>query len=305
MSVTPDAPVVSDRPGCGELGQGMHLHGVNAASVRHAPKAGFADIDWSMPWFAQFAARGARWQRAALEGEAQLLAEMNADAAHSQQRTGRGERLAFIAQDDLPPGAAYEAHIAATGCVPTRHNLHDFFNASVWFAFPRIKAALNGLQSEAIDALGIGPTRGGVRDALTLFDENALLFACADPLLANALRGFDWRTLLIANRAAWGATCEVRCFGHALLEKLIAPYKACTGHAWIMSVPCGYFSWSVEDRNACLDEIVSGELLANAELTSRLFAPLPVLGIPGWWAANEAPSFYDDTTVFRAGRRAR
>jgi hypothetical protein len=280
MSVTPDAPAASSR-------------------------VGFADIDWSMPWFAQFAARGARWQRAALEGEAQLLAEMNADAAQSQQRTGRGERLAFIAQDDLPPGAAYEAHIAATGCVPTRHNLHDFFNASVWFAFPRIKAALNARQSEAIDALGIGPTRGGVRDALTLFDENALLFACADPSLADALRGFDWRTLLIENRAAWGARCEVRCFGHALLEKLIAPYKACTGHAWIVSVPCDYFSWSVEDRNACLDEIVSGELLGNAELTSRLFAPLPVLGIPGWWAANEAPSFYDDATVFRAGRRAR
>jgi hypothetical protein len=275
----------------------------DAAAV--SSRAGFADIDWSMPWFAQFASRGTRWQRAALEGEAQLLAEMNADAAHSQQRTGRGERLAFIAQDDLPPGAAYEAHIAGTGCVPTRHNLHDFFNASVWFAFPRIKAALNARQSEAIDALGIGPTRGGVRDALTLFDENALLFACADPLLADALRGFDWQTLLVANRIAWGATCEVRCFGHALLEKLIAPYKACTGHAWIVSVPRDYFFWSAEDRNACLDEIVSGELLANTELTSRLFAPLPVLGIPGWWPANEAPSFYDDTTVFRAGRRAR
>jgi hypothetical protein len=278
---------------------------VSRDAAAASSRAGFADIDWSMPWFAQFAARGARWQRAALEGETQLLAEMNADAAQSQQRTGRGERLAFIAQDDLPPGAAYEAHIAVTGCVPTRHNLHDFFNASVWFAFPRIKAALNARQSEAIDAVGVGPTRGGVRDALTLFDENALLFACADPLLADALRGFDWQTLLVANRTAWGATCEVRCFGHALLEKLIAPYKACTGHAWIVSVPSGYFSWSAEDRNACLDEIVSGELLANTELTSRLFSPLPVLGIPGWWPANEAPSFYDDTAVFRAGRRAR
>jgi len=26
---------------------------------------------------------------------------------------------------------------------------------------------------------------------------------------------------------------------------------------------------------------------------------LPVLGIPGWWPANEAPSFYDDPAVFR------
>jgi hypothetical protein len=268
-------------------------------------KPGFADIDWSLPWFAQFAARGMRWQQAALAGETQWLAAMNADAAQSRPRTGRGQPLAFIAQDDLPPGTAYEAHIASTGCVPTRHNLHDFFNATMWFAFPRIKAALNARQSAAIDALGVGPTRGGVRDTLTLFDENALLFACADATLGTALRNFDWRTLLVANRPAWGAACEVRCFGHALLEKLISPYKACTGHAWIVTVPEVYFSWPDPSRNAWLDEAVSGVLLTNAELTSRLFAPLPVLGIPGWWAANEAPSFYDDPSVFRAGRRER
>ena len=265
---------------------------------------GFADIDWSLPWFAQFATRGVRWQQAALASYAALLAEMNADAQQSCQTTGRDQRLAFIAQDDLPEGAAYEAHIATTGCVPTRHNLHDFFNASVWFAFPRIKAALNTRQSRAIDALGVGPTRGGVRDALTLFDENALIFASADPALCNALRCFDWSTLLLANRAAWGERCEVRCFGHALLEKLISPYKACTGHSWIVDVPPEYFSWPAAARDAWLDEAVSVALLSTQELTSRLFAPLPVLGIPGWWSENEAPSFYDDAAVFRAGRRA-
>jgi hypothetical protein len=268
-------------------------------------RPGFADIDWSRPWFAPFAERGARWQRGAVESYAALLTEMNADARESGQTTGRGQRLAFIPQDDLPAGAAYEAHIASTGCVPTRHNLHDFFNASVWFAFPRIKAALNTRQSTAIDALGVGPTRGGVRDALTLFDENALLFACADPTLSDALRSFDWPTLLVANRDAWGTRCEVRCFGHALLEKLISPYKACTGHSWIVDVPAEYFSWLRATRDAWLDETVSTALLSTPDLTSRLFAPLPVLGIPGWWPENEAPSFYDDPAVFRAGRRAR
>jgi Protein of unknown function (DUF3025) len=279
---------------------------------------GFADINWSQPWFAQFAARGSRWQQAALTGYPALLAEMNADASAMQQRTGRGQRLAFIAQDDLPQGAAYEAHIASTGCVPTRHNLHDFFNASMWFAFPRIKAALNARQSNAIDAFGVGPTRGGVRDALTLFDENALLFASADPLLSHALRTFDWPTLMVAQRDAWDARCEVRCFGHALLEKLIAPFKACTGHAWIVDVPSEYFTWPAAVRDVWLDEAVSASLLdndtsdadkdtntANGALTSRRFAPLPVLGIPGWWPENESPAFYDDTSVFRTGRRAR
>src|SRR5579864_6905843 len=302
---------------CSEDGRAATAEGVmcNVPSAGTAPagaeargqvvKPGFEHIDWSTPWFAQFAARGVRWQQAALASGAALLAEMNADARHSSQTTGLGERLAFIAQNDLPPGAAYEAHIASTGCVPTRHNLHDFFNGSMWFAFPRIKAALNARQSAAIEVLGVGPTRGGVRDTLTLFDENALLFACADPALSAALRGFDWQTLLVARRDAWGTSCEVCCFGHALLEKLIAPFKACTGHAWIVDVPSAYFGWHTAARDAWLDESVCTALLDTEALTSRMFAPLPVLGIPGWCAENESPEFYEDTFVFRAGRRSR
>jgi hypothetical protein len=30
-----------------------------------------------------------------------------------------------------------------------------------------------------------------------------------------------------------------------------------------------------------------------------------VLGIPGWWPENEVPAFYEDASVFRAGRRTR
>lgn len=307
-------------------------------SRRTLPEGSFADIDWARPWFAQHEARGRRWQQAALAGYARYLDELNADAHAAQHRTGRGQTLGFIAQDDLPEGAAYEAHIAATGCVPTRHNLHDFFNALAWFAFPHIKATLNARQAAAIDVLGVGPTRGGVRDALTLFDENAVLFASADPALTEALRGFDWRALFVAGRAAWEAAaggaagmaagptaavtrepvrssapdpasglprCEVHVFGHALLEKLIAPYAACTAHAWVVDVPPEYFAWPRVQRNTYLDDTVSAALAADAHLSGRSFSPLPVLGIPGWWAQNEDPSFYDDATVFRPGRRAR
>ncbi|MDE1183322.1 DUF3025 domain-containing protein [Paraburkholderia sp.] len=276
----------------------MGIAGVSGADV--AP--GFGDIDWSAPWFAALAGRGARWQSAALDSEAAMLATMNADARNACHPTGGGKPLAFIAQGDLPPGAAYEAHIAATGCVPTRHNLHDFFNGSIWFAFPRIKAVLNARQADAIAQGGIGPTRGGLRDALTLFDENALLFVSTDPALRDALRGFAWRNLFVDNRAAWGARCEVRCFGHALLEKLIRPYKACTGHAWIVDAPSGYFAWPSGERDAWLDDTVSAALSRDGELSSRRFAPLPVLGVPGWWRDNETASFYDDASVFRAGR---
>ena len=42
--------------------------------------------------------------------------------------------------------------------------------------------------------------------------------------------------------------------------------------------------------------------LAPAVLATKPFTPLPVLGVPGWWAANEEATFYDDPSVFRAPR---
>ncbi|KVO15411.1 hypothetical protein WK05_01660 [Burkholderia ubonensis] len=280
-----------------------------AAGEPDSGAAAFARIDWSAPWLAGFAATGRVVQAGALDGESALLAALNGalnDATGGTPLvTGRGAPLRFVPQADLLAGVAYETHIAATGGVPTRHNLHDFFNALVWFAYPRIKAALNARQAAAIDtAGGVGPVRGSLRDALTLFDENAALFVTADPALADALRGFDWRALLVAARDAWGARCEVRLVGHALLEKLVAPYKSCTAHAWIVEVSDDYFSWPAARRAAHVDAQVA-RMLATRDLTSRDFAPLPVLGVPGWCAANADPGFYDDSAVFRSGRRTR
>ncbi|WP_373366071.1 DUF3025 domain-containing protein [Burkholderia thailandensis] len=273
-------------------------------SHREIDGPSFDRIDWSAPWLAPFADRGGRWAPAARQGEAAWLRMLNDDARAERLATGRGLPLRFIEQAALPAGVAYETHIAETGAVPTRHNLHDFFNALVWFAYPRIKAALNARQAAAIDAAGVGSARGGVRDALTLFDENGALFATSDPALAAALRGFDWPTLMRASRDAWGSRCDARIVGHALAEKLVDPYKGCTAHAWIVDVPDAYFDWRDERRRAWLDERVAAAL-ASTEPTSRGFAPLPVLGVPGWWPANASPSFYDDPQVFRSGRRAR
>jgi hypothetical protein len=272
----------------------------NLADARALPD--FCDIDWSRAWLAPLADRGARWQQSALDSYPAYLSTLNADARNEPRVTGRGKVLSFIEQDDLPAGASYEGHIAATGCVPTRHNLHDFFNGAMWFQYPRIKAALNERQAAEIDACGIGPNRGAARDALTLFDENAILFACAEPVLAAALRAFDWRAVFIEHRAAWGQFCEARIFGHALLEKLVRPYKACTGHAWIVEVEPKYFLASDAERRSFLDREVS-DRLKTEPVSSRYFTPLPVLGVPGWWRENEAQSFYDDPHVFRPGRR--
>ena len=39
--------------------------------------------------------------------------------------------------------------------------------------------------------------------------------------------------------------------------------------------------------------------LTPERLADRPFLPLPVLGVPSWWPANEDAAFYDDPAVFR------
>lgn len=263
-----------------------------------------ARIDWSAPWLAPYAERGMRWHRDAQADPADFVHMLARQACEAGHVTGNGRPLAFIEQAQLPAGTAYEAHIAQTGGVPTRRNLHDFFNALMWFAHPCVKATLNARQARAIERDGVAGARGAERDFLTLFDENAVLFVCADPGVSAALTAFEWRRLFVDQRGAWGERCEVRLFGHALLEKLIAPYKACTGHAWIVAAPPEYFVWPRDRQDAWLDRTVAASL-AQGELDARRYAPLPVLGVPGFWPANVDPSFYDDPQVFRAGRRVR
>jgi hypothetical protein len=183
----------------------------------------------------------------------------------------------FVPAASLPAGEAYEAFVARTGTVPTRDNLHDLFNGLVWHRHPAIKQRLQALHAAEIAVRGVGPARGALRDALTLFDENGAVWTDPHPHLLHALRVHDWRSLFVAQRTAWaGQRFEI--FGHALLEQLAtAPRKALTAHVLVT------------------DPLA----LAPADWAGKPFLPLPVLGIPGWWPANEDPVFYRDSRVFR------
>jgi len=243
------------------------------------PVAGPGEVDWSPPWLAPWRARGeALACRARDRGLVAALNESLADDA----------RLSFVDQAELPPGEAYEAFIARTGRVPTRNNLHDLLNGLVWLACPAVKHRLNELQAAELALRRTGSVRGSVRDALTLFDENAALLH-APPALADALRARDWHTLFIAQRAAW-VDAELTLFGHALIEKLTRPRKAITAHVWLLDQALG-------------DGARLAAALTPQRLAAKPFLPLPVLGVPGWWADNEVPAFYDDAAVFRPAKR--
>ena len=196
--------------------------------------------------------------------------------------------MRFAPQSALPDGQAYEQFIFDTQTVPTRDNLHDFFNGLCWLTFPQTKKKLNQLQAAQLARDGVQQTRGPVRDALTLFDENAA-FLCAPQPLWGALIAKDWQRLFIELRPMW-AEAQLVLFGHALLEKLVTPRKPITAHV--------YMAHPTTRSIAELDVWVANDLSAS-KLASKPFAPMPVLGVPGWWPDNERLSFYEDILVFR------
>jgi hypothetical protein len=244
---------------------------------------GVADIDWTAPWLAD-------WRRL---GEP-IAQQVAAGMPQPQALTGAARApVRFVPQTALPAGMAYEAFIRETGQVPTREGLHDFFNALCWMHFPLAKARLNWLQAEEIARDGVQGRRGPVRDAITVFDENAVLIQTPDSVW-QALSEHRWHDALVVQRRLWADT-RLWMFGHAALEKLVQPYKSITVHLW--RVPEGV-------TDALLDGWLAGDLQTD-KLAVKPFSPLPVLGVPGWWPANADAAFYDDAQVFRPKRQTR
>lgn len=236
---------------------------------------------WAQPWFAPYESA-----RRALSSHAHL------PVAQALQQARHPACPQFVPQDALAAHESYEAYIHRTGTVPTRDNLHDFFNGLVWLAFPRAKRRLNDLQAGEIARRGIGPTRGPLRDALTLFDENGAVLD-APPALWAALLVRDWRGLFIDQRALW-QQARLLVFGHALMEKLLARRKDATAH--VLLAPGGGLSIAAQDG-------AIAAALQPAHLAEKPFTPLPIAGVPLWYAENANFCFYDDPQVFRPRRR--
>ena len=245
-------------------------------------------LDWQQPWLAPW--RGEAANVEALLAAGACVAEL-LNALHRQSASGAAKLSwmpNFVPQSALPAGQPYEQFIFDTGQVPTRDNLHDFFNGLCWLRFPETKRCLNALQAAQIAQAGVQPLRGAVRDALTVFDENAALLSAPQPLW-EALQARQWQRLFVDLRPLW-RQARLVLFGHALLEKLTNPRKSITTHVYRAPAPAGELH--------ALDHWAAGAL-RQADLTAKIFLPLPVLGVPGWWAQNEALSFYDDSLVFR------
>jgi hypothetical protein len=262
-------------------------------------------------WDARFATRSplfepylhvaARWRAATAFPAHAALAEALAASGPVANAAGRP----LVPGLPSGPGSAlaYERSVWADGVLGVRaDDWHDLMNLLVWCVFPATKARLNAGHAAQADDAAAG-RRSARRDALTLFDENGLLVACSDPSLACLLREFRWRELFVQRRADVARAMRFLVFGHGLLDKARAPFVGLTAHALVLDVPPALLAQPAATIAARLD----GRLAQAVDRLQdpRALAPLPVLGIPGWWPANEAPAFYDDTRYFRPGRHVR
>lgn len=228
------------------------------------------------PIFAPYA----RWL--ALERSLQAL---NGAAEQGGITTASGHPVQFVPPSRSFP--SYEIRIFETGCVATRpDNLHDWFNALVWLAFPRTKARLNAMH--AAEMPREGGRRGRLRDMLTIFDEGGALVVCDDAHLAALAREMRWRELFWTERERLVRDMRFVVLGHAVLEQALKPRPGISCKAIFVSPAHSLDEQAAQWLSRC-----------HPGATPKDLAPLPVFGYPGWLPGSADPALYDDERHFR------
>jgi len=217
----------------------------------------------------------------------------------------QGLRVRFIPQ---APGSrdfrdGFEPRAFLTGEVQVRPlDWHDLFNTLVWMAFPTTKAVINARHYESMSA-GESGNRPAVRDALTLFDEDGLLVLSRDTGLLDLVREFRWKELFWKRREEVRKRMRFFLFGHALYHKALEPFVGMTGKAVLLNVSDAFAQLPLKSQIAVTDRLLAAHVWDRTRMShGREFAPLPVLGVPGWCGGNEQENFYENTDYFRPGR---
>lgn len=228
---------------------------------------------------------------------------LDALLAPARPRSRRGHPIHLVAPHTGGGQRDYERRILEEGALATRQrNWHDLFNVLAWRAFPVSKAALNARHCAA--RRGEGQVRTPEQDALTLFDESGVIFASADARFTQRLRDFRWCELFIERRGEFRRSVTCVLFGHGLAELALHPFIGLMGKAFLVDMQVPENAGADPAWLAALDARVAGLVDDPSRLASpRELAPLPVLGVPGWWPANEHPAFYEQPDYFRTARR--
>lgn len=199
----------------------------------------------------------------------------------------------FVPSVETLGALAYEQRVRE-GEIPTRDIAHDWYNGLVWLRFPQAKQFINHKHVSDSNGGNVQSANGRsrLRDALTLFDESGALLLTTDPTLAAALPNHDWFSLFEQGRDTWAVRARLLTFGHGLLDAMHKPHKGLCAKVIPVCVP---------DLSLDSDELQSLVLNVVQRIVEPAnLSPLPVMGIPGWFAESESPEYYTDTSIYRA-----
>lgn len=270
-------------------------------ALRHALSWSDARPRFSAPAFAAVRT----WHQSLSEGTWPTADALNTLATRSAIQNHQGRAIRFVSPaGDGDVHQHYELRIAREGEIATRDNWHDLFNALQWLSFPQSKAMISALHAQMLSARGREEhrSRSMARDVLTLFDESGIIVTSSDPSLLDLIRNFQWKTLFVERRADAMRHMQFFLSGHSLLEKMLDPYIGIVGKALLIEVDDEFSSLPFARQLAEADRRAAAWLAALETVsTTRVLHPLPLLGVPGWDARNEAADFYDNTDYFRAG----
>jgi hypothetical protein len=234
----------------------------------------------------------------------------NADGLNDLKVLGENSAIPdFVCQNQLiESDNYYEQIIHQQNIIPTRPNSwHDLFNGLNWLQFPQTKRLLNQQHVEDIEQHGLSP-RTLRRNNLTHFDECGVVLTYQKGSVAEQqikeLAMHNWQSVFIENRPTWGRQLNSFIFGHANLEMLLQPFIGLTGKWLALEVDSQFSSISYSEQLKQIDR-----LLVKIIKQSNIFAkkkplyPIPLLGIPSVWDANNNPEFYANTDYFRPNSR--
>ena len=189
--------------------------------------------------------------------------------------------------------------------MPTRNeNWHDFFGGLIWCLFPKTKTLLNQLHMAEIAKHG-AKQRSKLRNKLTLLDECGVII-CLEPAMqqhAALLRTHQWQQTFVEQRSDWWQGVKPVIFGHAIYEMATRPFLGLTAKCLFIDVPEGFSRWPLTEAYRYLDGQLCSLIDNGALLSTEQLTPLPLLGVPEWFAANENPQFYLNHDYFRPRRR--
>lgn len=179
-------------------------------------------------------------------------------------KTWTGFELKFILQKGKRCiegfNSLYEPRIFLQGEIRTRYeNWHDFYNALIWYTFPKIKATLNMRQFLAFDENAEFPwknppkSRTREQDFLTIFDEGGCLLVNLNGLKIPYL------------------------FGHAIYERMTLGENDISMSCFELDCDISFMNKSLINQIKYLDEIGS-QILSSRNTYSKgsPFYPLKI-----------------------------